>query len=159
MLYQRTQRVFQCISGLWVGSFIAIGFLVVPILFSSLGDRQVAGFVAASLFKTQAYLGVFLSTFLMVMANYLVRQGLNRFRVIRWILLGMLACAVAAAFILIPWMNSLRDQALYLGLSVRESSNAILFSRLHGVSSTIYLIEALLGMALIWKASAIKNAD
>ena len=159
MLYQRTQRVFQCISGLWVGSFIAIGFLVVPLLFSSLGDRQVAGFVAASLFKTQAYLGVFLSTFLMVMANYLVRQGLNRFRVIRWILLGMLACAVAAAFILIPWMNSLRDQALYLGLSVRESSNAILFSRLHGVSSTIYLIEALLGMALIWKASAIKNAD
>jgi hypothetical protein len=159
MLYQRTQRVFQCISGLWVGSFIAIGFLVVPILFSSLGDRQVAGFVAASLFKTQAYLGVFLSTFLMVMANYLVRQGLNRFRVIRWILLGMLACAVAAAFILIPWMNSLRDQALYLGLSVRESSNAILFSRLHGVSSTIYLIEALLGLALIWKASAIKNAD
>ena len=159
MPYQRTQRVFQCISGLWVGSFIAIGFLVVPILFSSLGDRQVAGFVAASLFKTQAYLGVFLSTFLMVMANYLVRQGLNRFRVIRWILLGMLACAVAAAFILIPWMNSLRDQALYLGLSVRESSNAILFSRLHGVSSTIYLIEALLGMALIWKASAIKNAD
>ena len=159
MPYQRTQRVFQCISGLWVGSFIAIGFLVVPLLFSSLGDRQVAGFVAASLFKTQAYLGVFLSTFLMVMANYLVRQGLNRFRVIRWILLGMLACAVAAAFILIPWMNSLRDQALYLGLSVRESSNAILFSRLHGVSSTIYLIEALLGMALIWKASAIKNAD
>ncbi|QWD77265.1 DUF4149 domain-containing protein [Polynucleobacter sp. MWH-Svant-W18] len=159
MLYQRTQRVFQCISGLWVGSFIAIGFLVVPILFSSLGDRQVAGFVAASLFKTQAYLGVFLSTFLMVMANYLVRQGLNRFRVIRWILLGMLACAVAAAFILIPWMNSLRDQALYLGLSVRESSNAILFSRLHGVSSTIYLIEAFLGIALIWKASAIKNAD
>ncbi|MBU3606662.1 DUF4149 domain-containing protein [Polynucleobacter sp. MWH-Creno-3A4] len=159
MSYQRTQRVFQCISGLWVGSFITIGLLVVPLLFSSLGDRQVAGFVAASLFKTQAYLGVFLSTFLMVMANYLVRQGLNRFRVIRWILLGMLACAVAAAFILIPWMNSLRDQALYLGISVRESSNAILFSRLHGVSSTIYLIEALLGLALIWKASAIKNAD
>ncbi len=159
MVYRRTQQIFQCAAGLWVGSFIAIGFLVVPVLFSTLGDRQVAGFVAASLFKIQAYLGVILSTSLMLLANYLVRQGLNAFRLLRWILLGMLACAIAAAFILIPWMNSLRDQALYLGLSVRESSNAVLFSRLHSVSSTIYLIEALLGLALVWKTSAIKNAD
>jgi len=159
MTYLRTQRVFSVVSGFWVGGLITIGFLVVPLLFSTLGDRQVAGFVAASLFKIQAYIGVFISTFLMVMANYLVRHGLNQFRSIRWILLGMLACAVAAAFILIPWMNSLRDQALYLGLSVRESSNGVLFSRLHGVSSGIYMIEVALGLVLTWQASSIKNAD
>lgn len=159
MAFQRTQRVFQCISGLWVGSLIAVGFLFVPLLFNTLGDRQIAGFVAANLFRIEAYLGVFLSTFLMVMANYLVRHGLNYYRLVRWILLGMLACAVTAAFILIPWMNSLRDQALYLGLSVRESSNAILFSRLHGVSSAIYLIQTMLGLALIWKASAVSKNE
>jgi hypothetical protein len=159
MSYTRTQRVFQCIAGLWVGSFIAIGFLVVPLLFSTLGDRQVAGFVAASLFKVQAYLGLFICIGLMVAANYFVRQGLNHYRLLRWLLLGMLACALAAAFILIPWMNSLRDQALYLGLSVRESSNASLFSTLHGVSSAVYMLEALLGITLLWKVSAIKNAD
>jgi len=159
MTYLRTQRVFSVVSGFWVGGLITVGFLVVPLLFSTLGDRQVAGFVAASLFKIQAYIGVFISTFLMVMANYLVRHGLNQFRSIRWILLGMLACAVAAAFILIPWMNSLRDQALYLGLSVRESNNGVLFSRLHGVSSGIYMIEVALGLVLTWQASSIKNAD
>ena len=151
------QRIFNLLSGLWVGSLLTIGFLVVPTLFSSLGDRQVAGMVAASLFKSIAYISVLASIVLMFLANYLVRIGKLRFRLDRWLLLGMLACAISAAFIIIPWMNSLRDQALYLGLSVRESTHAVLFSRLHGVSSAIYMLQALLGIALVWRAT--KNAD
>lgn len=157
MHHIRTQRIFSLISGIWVGSFITIGFFVVPVLFSSLGDRQVAGFVAANLFKSTAYIGVLISLILMVMANYLVRYGKSQYRFTRWLLLGMMACTVGAAFILIPWMNSLRDQALYLGLSVRESTNATLFNRLHGISSTLFLIQTILGMVLIWRAT--KNAD
>jgi hypothetical protein len=149
--------MFSLISGLWVGSFMTIGFLVVPILFSSLGDRQVAGMVAANLFKVTAYSGVVICAVLMVMASYLVRLQAAQYRLARWILLGMLACTVGAAFILIPWMNSLRDQALYLGISVRESTNAALFTRLHGVSSTLFLIQALLGLVLVWRST--KNAD
>ena len=152
-----TQRIFSLVSGLWVGSFITVGFLVVPVLFSSLGDRQVAGMVAANLFKTTAYMGVALSAFLMLMANNLVEQGGDHYRTTRWVLLGMLACTVCAAFVIIPWMNTLRDQALYLGLSVRESTNAALFSRLHGVSSALFMIQAVLGLALVWRAT--KNAD
>lgn len=157
MISPKFQRIFSLISGLWVGSFITIGFLVVPILFSSLGDRQVAGMVAASLFKATAYIGVVISAFLMVMANYLVRQGAQSYRPLRWVLLGMLACFIAAAFIIIPWMNSLRDQALYLNLSVRESSYAELFSRLHGVSSALFILQSILGLALVWRST--KNAD
>lgn len=157
MTHIRTQRIFSLISGLWVGSFITIGFLVVPVLFSSLGDRQVAGVVAANLFKSTAYIGVFISMILMVMANHLVRHGKSQYRLTRWILLGMLACTVGAAFILIPWMNSLRDQALYLGLSVRESTNAILFNRLHSASSILFMLQALLGLVLVWRTT--KNAD
>jgi hypothetical protein len=152
-----TQRIFSLITGLWVGSFIAVGFLVVPVLFSALGDRQVAGMVAASLFKTTAYIGVALSASLMVIANYLVRQGLNGYRLSRWILLGMLACFIVGAFIIIPWMNSLRDQALYMNLSVRESSYAELFSRLHGVSSILFILQSILGIALVWRST--KNVD
>jgi len=157
MHHIRTQRIFSLISGLWVGSFITIGFVVVPILFSSLGDRQVAGLVAANLFKVTAYSGVLISTILMVMSNFLVRQDLNQYRFARWLLLGMLACTVGAAFILIPWMNSLRDQALYLGLSVRESTYAVLFNRLHGASSILFMTQAILGVVLVWRAT--KNAD
>ena len=152
-----TQRLFSCISGLWVGSFICVGFLVVPVLFSSLGDRQVAGFVAANLFKICAYASVGLSAFLMVMANHLVRRSFDTYRPLRWILLGMLACAISEAFVIIPWMNSLRDQALFLGLSVRESSHAMLFGRLHHISSAIFFVQTILGLALVWLAT--KNAD
>ena len=157
MHYQRTRRIFSLIAGLWVGSFITIGFLVVPVLFSNLGDRQVAGLIAATLFKTTAYIGVLISVILMVMANHLVRLGNHQYRIVRWLLLGMLACAVGSAFILIPWMNALRDQALYVGLSVRESSHASLFARLHGTSSALFAIQALLGIALVWLTT--KNAD
>jgi len=157
MTSTRTQQLFNLISGLWVGSFFTIAFMVVPTLFSGLGDRQVAGIVAASIFKYEAYLSVFLSAFLMVAANYFVRQGYNSYRTIRWILLGMLSCTVGAAFIIIPWMDSLRDQALYSGLSVRESTYATLFARLHGLSSATFMIQSVLGLALVWWAT--KNAD
>ena len=157
MLSLATQRIFSLIAGLWVGGLLTIGFLVVPILFSNLGDRQVAGMVAANLFKLPAYISVLTSIILMLMANHFVRLGRSYYRVSRWILLGMLACAISAAFIIIPWMNSLRDQALYLGLSVRESTYAVLFSRLHGISSAIYMLQAILGIALVWRAT--KNAD
>lgn len=150
MRLAQSQRVFNVISGIWVGSFLAVGFLVVPVLFSSLGDRQIAGLVAANLFKIIAYIGVSFSAILMVSANYYVRTGLDSYRVIRWILLGMLFCSIGAAFILIPWMNNLRDQALYLGLSVRETNNANLFSRLHGISSSLFLLQSVLGIVLLW---------
>jgi len=149
--------VFSLISGLWVGGLIAIGFFVVPVLFSTLGDRQIAGMVAAKLFKFTAFSSVGISAALMVMANYFVRHDLAAYRLIRWILLMMLACAVGAAFILIPWMNSLRDQALLLGLSVKETTHAILFARLHGISSILFMTQVLFGLVLVWLAT--KNAD
>lgn len=147
------QRTFNLLSGLWVGGLLTIGFLVVPTLFSNLGDRQVAGMIAAILFKSTAYFSVLISIVLMVLANYFVRLGMSQYRLDRWLLLGMLACAIGAAFIIIPWMNTLRDQALLLGLSVRESTHAILFNRLHGVSSAIYMLQTLFGIALVWRTT------
>jgi uncharacterized Tic20 family protein len=113
--------------------------------------------VAAYLFKTSAFIGVALSLLLMVIANYLVKQGNHRYRFIRWVLLTMLSCTIAAAFIIIPWMNSLRDQAMFAGLSVGESSNAVLFNHLHGISSILFMIQSALGLLLVWRTT--KNAD
>jgi len=64
-----------------------------------------------------------------------------------------IARGLGGAFILIPWMNGLRDQALFAGLSVRESSNAVLFARLHAISSSVFLIQSLLGLLLVWRSS------
>lgn len=157
MSHPRIQRLFTVISGLWVGGSIAIGFLVVPVLFSVLGDRQIAGLIAANLFKVNAYISVGVCSLLMLFANHLVTLGKRSYRYIRWILLLMLMCAVAAAFIIIPWMNGLRDQAMQLGISVRDTSNAELFGQLHGVSSVIFMIQSILGIALVWRTT--KNVD
>ncbi|APB98888.1 DUF4149 domain-containing protein [Polynucleobacter asymbioticus] len=159
MRITQSQRIFNVISGLWVGSFFAVGFLVAPILFSSLGDRQIAGLVAANLFKITAYIGVCLSAILMVAANFYVRTGLDSYRMIRWILLGMLICSIGAAFILIPWMNILRDQALYLGVSVTETNNADFFKRLHGISSALFLLQSTLGIVLLWRTTKTINTN
>ena len=150
-MHSTFQRIFNLCAGLWVGSFITVGFLVTPILFSALGDRQVAGMIAGVLFKIEANINVGLSLALMLLANYFVRCGLTQFRMIRWILLGMLACAIGAAFILIPWMSSLKDQAMLAGLSVMESSWADVFNRLHQASSILYVIQSLLGITLVWR--------
>jgi len=139
MLLSQTQRLFSLLSGLWVGSFITIGFLVVPVLFTSLGDREVASMVAANLFKTTAYIGVGFSVLLIAIAHYLVIKEQRHYLFLRWLLLGMLFCTISTAFLIIPWMNSLREQALLAGLSVRESSNAIFLA-----VSTVYPAACLL---------------
>jgi hypothetical protein len=157
MPHTKIQRLFTLISGLWVGGFITIGFLVVPILFATIGDRQIAGVIAANLFKINSYFGVGVCSLLMLIANRLVKLGNRSYRQIRWILLLMLICTVVAAFIIIPWMNALRDQALQLGISVRDTSSASLFGLLHGVSSVIFIAQSILGIALIWCST--KNVD
>jgi len=150
---ENLRRFFILLSGLWVGGFSAVGFVVAPVLFSALGDRQVAGMVAGHLFKIIASSSVSLSVVLMILANLLVGRGLQWFRLIRWILLVMLAFSFAEAFVIIPWMDSLRDEALGVGMSIMESSWAHLFMVLHQISSLIFIAQSILGVALIWRAT------
>jgi len=151
MQHQGLQRIFTIVAGLWVGGFVTVAYLVTPILFSTLGDRQVAGIVAGNIFRVEAYFSIALSLVLMVTANFLVSKGENAYRLIRWLLLAMLACAISAGLVLIPWMSSLRDQANADSISVMASSSAALFSRLHGVSSNLFVIQSVLGIALLWR--------
>jgi len=145
------QRIFILIAGLWVGSLLAVGYLVAPAIFSTMTDRQAAGMVAGSIFKLEAYLSVIVCIGLMVLANLLVNRGLHQFRIIRWLLLAMLLCSIAAAFIFIPWMNALRDHALAQGMPVMLSPSAIVFGRLHGASSILFMLQSILGIFLVWK--------
>jgi hypothetical protein len=145
------QRLFILIAGLWVGSLLAVGFLVAPAIFTTMTDRQAAGMVAGSIFRVEAYLSVIVCIGLMVLANLLVNRGLNQFRFIRWLLLAMLLCSMAAAFIFIPWMNALRDDALLQGMPVMLSPSATLFGRLHGASSILFTLQSLLGVFLVWR--------
>jgi hypothetical protein len=151
--YLGAQRLFILIAGLWVGSLLTVGYLVAPAIFSTMTDRQAAGMVAGTIFKLEAYLSLIVCIGLMALANLLVARGLNPFRLIRWLLLAMLICSIAAAFIFIPWMNSLRDNALAQGMPVMLSPSAILFGRLHGASSVLFMLQSALGIFLVWRLS------
>jgi hypothetical protein len=144
------QRLFILIAGLWVGSLLAVGYLVAPAIFSTMTDRQVAGMVAGNIFKFEAYLSLIVCIGLMVLANLLVNRGLNQFRLVRWLLLLMLLCSLVAVSIFMPWMNTLRDGALAQGMPVMLSPSATLFGRLHGASSVVYTLQSLLGIFLVW---------
>ena len=149
--YIGTQRLFIVIAGLWVGSLLTVGYVVAPAIFSTMTDRQAAGMVAGSIFRLEAYLSLVVSIVLMVFANLMVNRRLNQYRFIRWLLLLMLLCSIAAAFIFIPWMNALRDSALAQGAPVMLSPSATLFGRLHGASSIVFLLQSLLGIFLVWR--------
>ncbi len=150
-MHAGAQRLFILVAGLWVGSILTVGYLVAPTIFGTLTDRQVAGMVAGSIFKVEAYLSTIVCIALMVLANLLVTRGLTQYRIIRLILLGMLLCSVVASFVFIPWMNTLRDQALLNGMPVMLSPSAVLFGKLHGASSIVFMIQSALGLYLVWR--------
>ena len=149
--YLGAQRIFILIAALWVGSLLTVGYLVAPAIFSTMTDRQAAGMVAGSIFRLEAYLSMIVCIGLMVLANLLVNRSLHQFKIIRWLLLAMLFCSVAAAFVFIPWMNAIRDNALAQGMPVMLSPSAILFGRLHGASSILFTIQSALGIFLVWR--------
>ncbi len=149
--HQIAERLFLFISSLWVGSLITVGYLVAPTLFATLTDRQVAGMVAGAIFQVEAYVSLVLCVALLVLANLLVSRGLQAYRAIRWILLAMLVCAALGSFVLMPWMENLREDALLQGMPVMYSPSASLFATLHGISSSIFLVQSLLGIYLVWR--------
>ncbi|WP_433693422.1 DUF4149 domain-containing protein [Paraburkholderia phenoliruptrix] len=143
-------RIFRLLTVVWVGSLLTIGYAVAPVLFSSL-DRTTAGAVAAQLFRIEGVLGAVCGILLLGLANVMVRRGGNAYRRLRWLVAGMLICLLVGYFALQPFMNAMRVAALEAGTDLAHSAYAARFGMLHGVSSVFYLIESLLGIALVWK--------
>jgi hypothetical protein len=143
-------RIFRLLTVVWVGSLLTIGYAVAPVLFTSL-DRTTAGAVAAQLFRIEGVLGAVCGILLLGLANVLIRRGGGAYRRLRWLVAGMLVCVLVGYFALQPFMNAMRVAALEAGTDVGHSAYAARFGMLHGVSSVFYLIESLLGIALVWK--------
>ncbi|WP_206002185.1 DUF4149 domain-containing protein [Paraburkholderia antibiotica] len=142
-------RFFRLLTMVWVGSLLTIGYAAAPVLFTTL-DRSAAGEVAAHLFRIQGLIGVVCGILLLGLANLLVRRGSDGYRRVRWLIAGMLVCVLVGYFALQPFMNAMRVAALEAGSDVGHSVYAARFGMLHGVSSVFYLIESVLGLALVW---------
>ncbi len=141
-------------AALWVGGTWAIGYLAVPVLFQTLPDRQLAGLLAGKMFTWMAFAGI-------ACALYLLAYQLRQFGRSVWkqatflVTLTMLVLLLTGQFGIQPIMADLKSQAL--PLDVMHSALAPQFKALHGVASILYLIQSLLGVALLVRAFALKN--
>ena len=131
---------------LWVGGMWAIGFIVTPLLFSRLPDRALAGLIAGKLFALVAWIGIACAVYLLVFR--IARSGAACLKQgFFWATLVMLALVLVGAFGVQPVMEGLRAQAL--PKEVMESVLRDRFMTWHGVSSALYVIQSLLGLALV----------
>lgn len=143
-------RARLLIATLWVGSLWAIGYLVAPTLFFTLDDRVLAGSIAGSMFRIEAWLSLFCALLLVATNRFASgERGDASKKRLQWLVLGMAACTVLGYFGLQPFMAVLREAAGPGG--VMDSAARAQFGVLHGVSSTFYLIQSVLGLILIWK--------
>jgi hypothetical protein len=124
----------------------AIGYMAAPVLFSSLGDRQLAGVIAGKLFALIGWVGLGSAAYLLIFL--LSRWGGRFFKsAVFWLVLLMALLVVASQFGIQPLMAQLKADALPRG--VMESVLRDRFSTWHGVSSILYLIQSMLGLWLV----------
>ena len=130
----------------WVGSLLAIGFIAAPLLFARIADRTVAGALAGDMFTITAWVGLACGAYLIL--YLLVVKGWRAFQSgVFWIVLLMLALAAAGHFGVQPILAQLKTDAL--PRQVMESALRDRFATWHGVSSALYLVQTLLGIALL----------
>lgn len=131
---------------LWAGSLWTVGYLAAPLFFITLQDRTLAGTLAGSLFRAEAWLslgcGVLLLAIFRADAYLPTRNACTR------LVIGMLLCVLVGYFGLQPFMAEIRAAAAQAGGAMDEAMRSR-FGLLHGIASVIYLIQSLLAVALV----------
>ncbi|MDH5446151.1 MAG: DUF4149 domain-containing protein [Gammaproteobacteria bacterium] len=125
---------------LWVGGMWIIGYVVAPVLFKML-ERQLAGSVAGQLFTIMSYIGLVCGILLLTSMIYRTGfENLLQWRVV--VLISMIVIVIIGQFVLQPMMAELK--AAGLSGDIRAQ-----FGRLHGISSVLFMINSLAGLALV----------
>ena len=138
--------VYSVAVAVWLGSLLAIGFIAAPVLFTQLADRSVAGNLAGMMFNVEAWVGLACGTYLLLFV--LFAKGWRALQSgVFWIVLLLLALTVAGHFGVQPILAQLQAEAL--PRRVMESALRDRFTTWHGVSSALYVVQCLLGIALV----------
>ncbi len=149
-----SDSLYVLLITLWVGGLWAVGYIVAPVLFQQLPDRQMAGQIAGRLFELIAVVGLSVGAYLLA---FLIARwgGAVIKRSVFWIVLVMLLMAVMHLFGIQPLMAQLKLDAL--PRDVMESVLRDRFATWHGISSILYLMQSLLGLWLaLWSARGMR---
>jgi len=149
-----SEALYFITIALWAGGMWAIGYVVAPVLFSSLGDRQLAGMLAGKLFALIGWIGLGSAAYLLIFL--LARWGGGFFRsAVFWLVLLMGLSVAASQFGLQPLLAQMKADAL--PREVMESVLRDRFATWHGISSILYLVQSLLGLWLVvWANRGLK---
>ena len=144
-------RLRLLVATLWAGSLWTIGFIVAPTLFATLSDRVLAGNIAGSMFRAEAWLSIACAVVLLALLQW--SPGAlepKRRRLLGALVLSMLVCALLSHFGISPLMAELKAQTQ--GSSgIMDEAMRSRFGMLHGVSTLIFAVQSLLAGVLIWK--------
>ncbi len=133
----------------WVGGLWITG-LSASILFDTISDRQLAGSVAGQLFEMVSYIG--LASGLLLLMQRFIEFGLPSVKQrYVWIIGAMLLLILVGYFGIQSHLAQLKAEAF--PVEVMQSGYAKQFAIWHGVSGVIYLVECLLGAALVMTKS------
>lgn len=133
----------RVLLALWVGGWCAIGYLAVPVLFSQLAERAQAGALAGVMFSALNHFALAAGALLLMFAWWRRNSGAwPKWQVVT--LIVMVLVVAGMQFGLQPVMAGLREEAAAQGgvLPAR-------FGQLHGISSALYLVVTVLGLALL----------
>ena len=136
-LFSVTERILLT---LWVGGMWITGYMVAPVLFGTLDDRQLAGTLAGHMFTSMSYIGLACGVLLLV--GGLARDGLRQWR--NGFIMIMLVIIIIGQFVLQPMMAELKAAGIAEG-----TANAAEFGKLHGIASVMFLLNSLLGLVLV----------
>ena len=138
------------VAAAWCGAQWTVGYVVAPGLFAWAPDRVVAGGLAGRFFGVVGWTGVAAGLILLALAALRGRLR-SRFAALA---LAMWLCAAALSFFIQPQAARVRAEAG--GAPVQGTPVAAAFARWHAISSGIYLVESLLGVALLlaWRRQA-----
>lgn len=132
----------------WIGGMWIVGLIVTPVLFSML-DRSSASLVAGRLFQAIAWVGLVCGTFLLVHAVW--RDGVRGVKSAGfWLVLAMLVCTVINQFAVLPMIASLKQH-------MNQAAEGLFgggFGTWRTISSLIYLLQSLMGLAYVLRKDA-----
>ena len=141
-----TSALYSVAIAIWVGSLLAIGFIAAPVLFTQLADRSLAGNLAGAMFTVTAWVGLACGTYLILFVVF--AKGWRTLQSgVFWIVMLMLALTAAGHFGVQPILEQLRADAL--PRRIMESALRERFNTWHGVSTALYVVQSLLGIALV----------
>jgi hypothetical protein len=141
--------LFSIAVTLWVGALWAVGYISAPVLFRQLPDQLFAGSVAGKQFTIVAWLGIGCAVYIL---GYLFsREGMKALKSTSfWLVVLMLLLTLAGYFGIQPILTQLRAEAF--PRQIMESVVRDRFYAWHGISNVLYLIESVLGIALVTQA-------